>query len=64
MVTYKRLWKLLIDKNLKKRDLKLMTGIGSTTMTKLNNDLPVSMDVMIKICKSLNCNIGDVMDIL
>lgn len=64
MVTYKRLCKLLIDKNLKKHDLKLMTGIGSTTMTKLNNDLPVSMDVMIKICKALNCNIGDVMDIL
>lgn len=64
MVTYKRLWKLLIDKNLKKHDLKLMTGIGSTTMTKLNNDLPVSMDVMIKICKALDCNIGDVMDIL
>lgn len=64
MVTYKRLWKLLIDKDLKKHDLKLMAGIGSTTMTKLNNDLPVSMDVMIKICKALNCNIGDVMDIL
>nr|WP_295092683.1 helix-turn-helix transcriptional regulator [Ruminococcus sp.] len=64
MVSYKRLWKLLIDKNIKKSDLKVLTGIGSTTMTKLNNNLPVSMNVMIKICKALDCNIGDVMDIL
>lgn len=41
-----------------------MTGIGSTTMTKLNNDMPISMEVMIKICKTLDCNIGGVMDII
>ena len=40
-----------------------MTGIGSTTLTKLNNDEPVSMDVMIKICIALKCNIGDIMDV-
>lgn len=63
MLSYNKLWKLLIDKKLKKSDLKEMTGIGSTTLTKLNNDEPVSMDVMIKICIALKCNIGDIMDV-
>lgn len=63
MISYNKLWKLLIDKKLKKSDLKEMTGIGSTTLTKLNNDEPVSMDVMIKICIALKCNIGDIMDV-
>lgn len=64
MVSYNKLWKKLIDLNMKKRELKEVTGIGSTTLTKLNNDEPVSMDVMIKICVALNCNIGDVMDVV
>jgi DNA-binding Xre family transcriptional regulator len=64
MVSYNKLWKLLIDMKIKKSDLKELTGIGSTTMTKLNNDEPVSMDVMIKICIALKCNIGDVMDVV
>lgn len=63
MISYNKLWKMLIDKKLKKSDLKEMTGIGSTTLTKLNNDEPVSMDVMIKICIALKCNIGDIMDV-
>lgn len=63
MISYNKLWKLLIDKKLKKSDLKEMTGIGSTTLTKLNNDEPVSMDVMVKICIALKCNIGDIMDV-
>ncbi len=63
MISYNKLWKLLIDKKLKKSDLKEMTGIGSTTLTKLNNDEPVSMDVMVKICLALKCNIGDIMDV-
>ncbi len=64
MISYNKLWKKLIDLKLKKSDLKELTGIGSTTMTKLNNDEPVSMDVMIKICLALKCNIGDVMDVI
>ena len=64
MVSYNKLWKKLIDLNMKKRELKEVTGIGSTTLTKLNNDEPVSMDVMIKICVALNCNIGDIMDVI
>ena len=64
MVSYDKLWKKLIDLKLKKKDLKDMTGIGSTTMSKLNNNEPVSMAVMIKICIALKCNIGDVMDVI
>ncbi|HIS37473.1 TPA: helix-turn-helix transcriptional regulator [Candidatus Scatousia excrementigallinarum] len=64
MISYSKLWKRLIDLKMKKSELKEMTGMGSTTMTKLNNDEPVSMDVMIKICLALKCNIGDVMDVI
>ena len=64
MVSYDKLWKNLIDLKLKKKDLKDMTGIGSTTMSKLINNEPVSMAVMIKICIALKCNIGDVMDVI
>lgn len=64
MLSYNKLWKKLIDLNMKKRELKEAAGIGSTTLTKLNNDEPVSMDVMIKICVALNCNIGDIMDVI
>lgn len=64
MISYNKLWKKLIDLDMKKKDLKIITGIGSTTMSKLNNNEPVSMDVMIKICIALKCNIGDVMDVV
>ena len=64
MVSYDKLWKKLIDLKLKKKDLKDMTGIGSTTMSKLINNEPVSMAVMIRICIALKCNIGDVMDVI
>jgi Predicted transcriptional regulator len=64
MISYCKLWKKLIDLNMKRKDLKKVTGIGSTTMTKLNKDDPVSMEVMVKICVALKCNIGDVMDVI
>lgn len=64
MVSYDKLWKKLIDLKLKKKDLKDITGIGSTTMSKLTNNEPVSMTVMIKICIALKCNISDVMDVV
>jgi len=64
LVSYDKLWKKLIDLKMKKKDLKDTTGIGSTTMTKLTNNEPVSMSVMIKICVALKCNIGDIMDVV
>ena len=63
-VSYKKLWKLLIDRNMKKTDLRLQSGISSTSLAKLSKDENVSMDVLKKICKTLDCNIGDIMDIL
>ena len=57
-VSYNKLWKLLIDKNMKKMELKKAAGIGSTTLSKLSKNQPVSMEVMIKLC-----NIGDIMDV-
>ncbi len=63
MVSYDKLWKKLIDLKMKKKDLKDITGIGSTTMSKLINNEPVSMGVMIKICIALKCNIGEIMDV-
>lgn len=64
LLSYNKLWKKLIDLDMKKKELKDLTGIGSTTLTKLNKNEPVSMDVMIKICVALKCNIGDVMDVI
>jgi len=63
-LSYNKLWKLLIDKKIKKMQLKTMAGLGTTTLAKLGKDQPVSMDVMMRICKVLECNIGDIMDVL
>ena len=63
-VSYKRLWKLLIDHNMKKVDLKNATKISSATMSKLNKDEPVSLEVLMKICKVLKCDIGDVVEMV
>lgn len=62
-VSYNKLWKLLIDKKMKKIELMEASGIGSTTLSKLGKDQFVSMDVLVKICKVLSCNIGDIVDI-
>ncbi|MFI3162965.1 MAG: helix-turn-helix transcriptional regulator [Bacillota bacterium] len=64
MISYNKLWKKMIDLGIKRKDLKESAGLGSTTITKLNNNLPVSMEVMVKICIALNCNIGDIMDVV
>lgn len=63
-ISYKRLWKLLIDKDMTAVELREKTGIAPNTMTKLRRDEEVSMAVLIKICKVLNVNIGDVMDLI
>ncbi len=63
-VCYKKLWKLLIDKDMKKKDLQLAADISWTTITKMSKNEKVSMDMLMKICAALNCNVGDIMDIL
>ena len=63
-ISYDKLWKLLIDKDMSAVDLRLATGIAPNTMTKLRRDEEVSMAVLVKICTALNANIGDIMDLI
>ena len=63
-VSYKKLWKLLIDKDMKKKDLQSAAGISWSSVTKLSKGETVSMEVIMKICKVLNCAIGDIMELL
>jgi len=62
--SYSKLWKMLIDKKMLKKDLMIMTNINSSTMAKLGKDLPVSMEVLGRICLALDCNIGDIVDVV
>ena len=61
-VSYNKLWKLLIDKRMTKNALRIKADMSSSTMAKMSKNETVSMDVMLRICKVLNCNIGDIMD--
>ena len=63
-ISYKKLWKLLIDKEMSAVQLREKTGIAPNTMTKLRRDEEVSMAVLAKICKVLDANIGDIMDLI
>lgn len=60
-VSYNGLWKILIDKNLQKKDLTEELNISSTTVAKMGKGEPVSMNVLGRICTYLDCNIGDIM---
>jgi DNA-binding Xre family transcriptional regulator len=64
MVSYKKLWKVLIDKDLKKKDLVTLAGVSSYTVNKLTHGENVTTDVLQKICKALECDIGDIMEML
>ena len=61
-VSYKKLWKLLIDKEMMKKDLRAMTGVSTTTMSRLSKDENVSTEILSKICSALNCDVGDIME--
>lgn len=60
-VSYNKLWKLMIDKGMPHRsDLRTLTGIGTNTLAKLSKNQQVSMDVLLKICNKLDCDISDI----
>jgi DNA-binding Xre family transcriptional regulator len=61
-LSYKKLWKLLIDKDLKKKDLPALADISTATVTKLGKNENVQTEVLEKICKALNCDISDIME--
>jgi putative transcriptional regulator len=63
-VSYNKLWKLLIDKGMTKTQMRLQADISTTTLAKLGKNETVSMDVLLKICKLLDCNVGDIMDVI
>ncbi|MBR2129538.1 helix-turn-helix transcriptional regulator [Aerococcus sp.] len=62
VISYDKLWKLLIDKKMNKTDLKDQAGITYNIIARLGKGEPVSMESMYKICRSLECNIGDIME--
>jgi DNA (cytosine-5)-methyltransferase 1 len=62
-ITYKKLWKILIDKEMKKTDLKELAGVSSNVIAKLGKNEPVSIETLVKICLALGVDIGDVINI-
>ena len=62
VVSYKKLWKLLIDNDMMKKDLQKLAGISWATVTKMSKGEIVSTEVLMKICKVLHCNVGDIVD--
>ncbi len=61
-ISYKKLWKLLIDRDLKKKDLRQMAGISASAITKLGKDENVNTEILERICKALDCDISDIME--
>lgn len=63
-VSYKKLWKLLIDKDIKKKDLIAMAKVSPATITKMGKNGHVTTEVLLKICSALNCRIEDIVEIV
>ena len=63
-LSYNKLWKLLIDKGMTKTEMRLKADVSTTTLAKLGKNETVSMEVLLKICKVLECNVGDIMDVI
>lgn len=62
-VSYNKLWKLLIDKNMKKKELGEVAGISNSLIAKLGKNENVTVDVLVRICTALNCGIDDIMEL-
>ena len=63
-ISYKKLWKLLIDRDMKKKDLVVLSGISQSSVTKMGKNENVNTDVLVRICRALNCDIGDIAEIV
>ena len=64
VICYKKLWKLLIDKDLKKKDLPAIAGISRSSITKMGHDENVNTEILGKICNALNCDLSDIMELV
>jgi DNA-binding Xre family transcriptional regulator len=62
-ISYKKLWKLLIDRELKKRDLCELAGISSASMAKLGKNENINTSILVRICEALDCDTSDIMEI-
>ena len=62
--SYNKLWKMLIDKNMKKSDLKAIAGISSTSVAKLGKGENITTEVLLRICEALDCDISDIMEVV
>ena len=62
-ISYKKLWKLLIDRDLKKKDLQQISGVSAASITKLGRNENVNTEIIEKICLALNCDVADIMEI-
>ena len=63
-ISYKKLWKLIIDKDMTNVEVRKATGISPATFTKLKKNELVSLDVLLKLCKQLDCELGDITEIV
>lgn len=63
-ISYKKLWKLLIDKDMKKKDLSARAGISNTSIAKLSKNENVNTDILLKICTALGCDVSDIMEVI
>ena len=63
IISYKKLWKLLIDRDLKKKDLREMAGISPSTIEKLGRNENINTEVLIKICRALDCDLKEIMEL-
>ena len=64
MISYNKLWKMLIDRNMNKSDLRKLVGMSSSSLAKLGKNEPVSMDIILRICQKMNCDVSDIMEII
>ena len=62
-VSYKKLWKLIIDKEMSKTDLRLRAEISTNALAKLSKNKPVSVSVLDKICRVLDCSVDDIIEV-
>ena len=63
-MSYKKLWKMLIDRDLKKKDLCNMAGVSSTSLAKMGRNENVNTDILVKICEALECDISEIAEII
>lgn len=63
-ISYKKLWKLLIDRDMLKKDLAQLAGISTASIAKLGRNENVNTDILLKICTAMNCEISDIMEIV